>query len=66
MSLFAKNEIEDVDSSTFSKYQRTVIENLTVKLKIVRGYLSKEQFERLTEGRLDVKKFIYQMSPLEV
>ena len=58
MSVSAKSKVDDVDSVNFSKKSIQVLDSIGTSLKIARAQLSKEQFEMLMTGRLNVEGFL--------
>ncbi len=58
MSVSAKSKVDDVDSINFSKKSMQILDSIGTSLKIARAQLSKEQFNMLMAGRLNVEGFL--------
>ena len=54
----AKSKVEDVDSINFNKKSLQVLDSIGTSLRIARAQLTREQFDMLMAGRLNVEGFL--------
>lgn len=62
MSLGQKTGFEDMDPNNISNKAPAILEDLSRKLRTVRGFLSGKQFQALLSGKLDIEAFLKQVS----